>query len=428
VTVFWIVAALFLAGALLFLVPALLSRKVGATAVGSGGANVAVYRDQLREAERDLAADLITPERFEQTRAEIERRVLEDTAAAAAGTAAVQPSRVTAFVVAALVPLASIGTYLILGQPEAVSPSVSAPAAANAEGRHEVSPEQIQRMVAALAERLKSEPDNVEGWMMLGRSYTALARYRDAAAAFGKASALQPNNVDLLADLADVTGMAQGRKLAGEPAKLIQRALDLDPRHVKSLALAGSVAFEAKDYATARGYWERLVAVLPADSELTRSIRGSIAEATQLERGGAVVAAATGGAASSAAPPGARPAPAAAAGGARVSGQVTLDPQLAARVAAGDTLFVYARAAEGPRMPLAIVKRQASELPYRFTLDDSMAMAPNFKLSGFAQVMVEARISKSGQATPQSGDLLGQVGPVAPGAEGLKITIDRMQP
>lgn len=423
--VFWIVVALFLAGALLFLLPALLSRKVGAAAVGAGGANVAVYRDQLREAERDLAADLITPERFEQTRAEIERRVLEDTAAAAASAPAVRPSRATAIVVAALVPLASIGTYLVLGQPEAAAPGAAAPAAADAQGRHEVSPEQIQRMVAALAERLKAEPNNVEGWMMLGRSYTALARYRDAAAAFGKANELQPNNVDLLADLADVTGMAQGRKLAGEPARLIQRALDLDPRHVKSLALAGSVAFEAKDYATARSYWERLVAVLPPDSELTRSIRGSIAEATQLERGGAPVAAAPNAAAPAA--PAQQPAPAAAAG-ARVTGQVMLDPQLVARVAAGDTLFVYARAAEGPRMPLAIVKRQASELPYRFSLDDSMAMAPNFKLSGFAQVMVEARISKSGQATPQSGDLIGQVGPVAPGAEGLKITIDRMQP
>ena len=114
--------------------------------------------------------------------------------------------------------------------------------------------------------------------------------------------------------------------------------------------------------------------------------------------------------------------------GQRVSGQVSLGAELKAQVAPGDTLFVYARAVDGPRMPLAIVKRQAGELPYTFQLDDSMAMAPNFKLSGFPRVVIEARISKSGQATPQSGDLLGQVGPVAPGAEGLRIIIDRVQP
>ena len=277
-----------------------------------------------------------------------------------------------------------------------------------------------------------------EGWVMLGRSYTALSRYRDAAAAFKKATELVPGNADLLADYADVLAMAQGRRLAGEPAKVIQQALDADPRNVKALALAGSVAFEAKDYANARGYWERLVAVVPPDSEIARSVRGSIAEATQLERGGAAPAQAQAAARPAQAQAQAQapaqptqaqsPAQPAVAGGPRVTGEVTISKELAGKVAPGDTLFVYARAAQGPRVPLALARRAASELPYRFALDDSMAMAPNFKLSGFQQVVVEARVSRSGQATPQSGDLIGQVGPVAPGAEGLKITIDRVQP
>ncbi|MFO1327725.1 MAG: c-type cytochrome biogenesis protein CcmI [Rubrivivax sp.] len=417
--VFWIVVALFLLGALLFLLPGLLARRAGATGAGAGGANVAVYRDQLQEIERDLAADLITKERYEQARAEIERRVLEDTSRADA-VVEVKPSRITAGVLGLLIPLASIGTYLWLGQPEAVSPEVSAPRASS-DGRHEVSPEQIQRMVAALAERLKAEPNNFEGWVMLGRSYTALGRYRDAAMALRKADELQPRDADLLADLADVLGMAQGRKLAGEPARVIQQALDIDPKHVKALALAGSVAFEAKDYAQAKAFWERLLAVVPADSEIARSVRGSVAEAAQLASGGAAPPA-------MAAAPAQKPAAPVAPGAERVSGEVVLDPKLASKLGAGDTLFVYARAVEGPRVPLAIARRQAGELPYRFSLDDSMSMAPNFKLSGFQQVMVEARVSRSGQATPQSGDLMGQTGPVAPGTQGLKITIDRVQP
>jgi len=208
--------------------------------------------------------------------------------------------------------------------------------------------------------------------------------------------------------------MAQGKRLAGEPARLIQQALDADPRHVKALALAGSAAFEARDPAAARGYWERVLALVPPDSDIARSVQGSILQATKLE------------AALSAAASPASPAPATVTGA--IGGEVSLSPALAARVAAGDTLFVFARAAEGPRMPLAIVRRPVGDWPAAFTLDDSMAMAPNLKLSGFAQVVVSARISRSGNATPQPGDLIGQSAPVAPGVQGLRIAIDAVQP
>jgi cytochrome c-type biogenesis protein CcmH len=427
---FWLVAGLLLAGALLLMLPALWAPRP-AVQGQAGGANVAVYRDQLKEAERDLAADVITPERFEQLRGEIQRRVLEDTQAADAPASTLQPARRMALSLALLIPAASIATYLALGTPEASAPGFTAQRAA-ADGKHEVSPEQIQSMVAALAERLKAEPNNPEGWQMLGRSYTALGRYRDAATALRKASELQPKNVDLLADLADVLGMAQGKRLTGEPAKVIQQALDLDPKHVKTLALAGSVAFEQKDYANARAYWGRLVAVLPPDSEIARSVQGSIAEATRLESGGAPMAQAPDAAAAPTAP--APPAPAspkgasAAAGNARITGEVALSPELAARVAAGDTVFIFARAAQGPRLPLAIAKQAAGTWPLRFTLDDSMSMAPNMNLSAFGRVVVGARVSKSGNATPQSGDLFGQSEPVANSAQGLKITINQVQP
>ncbi|MEN9627432.1 MAG: c-type cytochrome biosis protein CcmI [Pseudomonadota bacterium] len=417
---FWVVAALLLVGALLLLLPALWAPRAAAPGQ-AGGANVAVYRDQLREAERDLAADLITPDRFEQLRSEIQRRVLEDTQAASAGGAtALRPARRMALGLALLIPAASIATYLALGEPGAMAPFVPPPMAASEGPQHEITPEQIQRMVAALAERMKAEPANPEGWLMLGRSYTALGRYADAVLAFRKASALMPGNANVLADLADAMGMAQDRRLAGEPARLVQQALQADPRNVKALALAGSVAFEAKDYAAARGYWERLVAVVPADSDIARSVQGSIAEARQLE-GGAPAAAP----AAPAAPPQVRGAPAA---GVKLSGEVVLSPELAARVAPGDTLFVFARAAQGPRIPLAILRQPVGQWPVRFTLDDSMSMAPDLKLSAHAQVVVGARVSRSGDAMPQSGDLVGQSGTVAHTAQGLRIVIDKAQP
>lgn len=422
---FWVVAALLLVGALLLLLPALWAPRA-AVQGQAGGANVAVYRDQLREAERDLAADLITPDRFEQLRSEIQRRVLEDTQAAAATGGTLQPARRMAMGLALLIPAASIATYLALGEPEATAPFV--PPAVSADGtRHEITEEQIQRMVAALADRLKAEPGNPEGWLMLGRSYTALGRYSDAVIAFRKASELMPGNANVLADLADVLGMSQDKRLAGEPARLVQQALDIDPRNVKALALAGSVAFEAKDYAAARGYWERLVAVVPPDSEMARSVQGSIAEARQLESGapGSPATPATPGATAAAAPPAAPAAPAA---DVKLTGEVVLSPELAARVAAGDTLFVFARAAQGPRIPLAILRQPVGQWPVRFKLDDSMSMAPDLKLSGHAQVVVGARVSKSGNAMPQSGDLVGQSGTVAHTAQGLRIVIDKTQP
>jgi len=417
-TLFWIVAALLAIGALLLLLPPLLRPK--GDSVNSGGVNVAVHRDQLREAERDLANDLITPERFEQARAEIQSRVLEDTATPSQPAAAPRPARAAAIALALLIPLGSAVTYYAIGTPEGVAPQSAAAAPAGAEARHSVSPEQIEKMVTALAERLKAEPNNAEGWIMLGRSYTALGRYADAAIAMRRAVALTPPDPSLLADFADVLGMAQGKRLAGEPARLVQQALDLDPHHVKALALAGSVAFEARDYATARRYWERLVALVPPDSPMARSVQESIAEATQLDSGNAPTARAAAPAASAAAT-------AAATAAAKLSGTVQLSPALAARAAAGDTLFVFARAVEGPRMPLAIMRRSAT-LPYEFTLDDSMAMTPATRLSGASRVIVGARISKSGNATPQAGDLIGQSEPVAVTASGVRITIDRVQP
>jgi cytochrome c-type biogenesis protein CcmH len=424
--VFWGVVALLLLGALLMLLPSLWKPRWPSGAVQAAEVSLAVYRDQIGEADRDLAAGLLPPGQLGQVREDIQRRLLEETAATQVATTAAAPARRTAWALALLLPLASVLTYLSLGDPTAIGDAVQPPGQATSApaGNHSVTAGQIEGMVTNLAQRLQTQPDDAEGWMMLGRSYTALGRYPDAVIAFRRAVALVPGDATLLSDFADVLGMAQGKRLAGEPAQMVQKALDIDPNHVKALALAGSVAFEVRDYATARAYWERLIAAVPADSDLARSVRGSVAQAIQLEAGAGEAQApvAVGAVVSPAAP--ASPA----VGAGALAGEVRIAPALASQVAPGDTLFVFARAVQGPRMPLAIFRQPVGAWPRAFTLDDSMAMAPELRLSGFGQVTVSARISRSGDATPRSGDLVGQAGPVAPGAGGLVIVIDRVQP
>jgi cytochrome c-type biogenesis protein CcmH len=213
----------------------------------------------------------------------------------------------------------------------------------------------------------------------------------------------------VLADYADVLGMTQGGRLQGKPETIIERALKIDPNNPKALALAGTVAFDNKDYAGAVRYWERMLPQVQPESEEARSIQASIDEARA--RGG-----------QGSAPP--VQSAAAATGKGVVSGVVKLAPALADKVAPTDTVFIFARAAEGPRMPLAIVRKQASELPITFKLDDSMAMAPNMKLSDFQQLVVGARISKSSNAAPRAGDLQGMSGTVTNGAAGITVLID----
>lgn len=413
-TVFWLVVAMLLAGALLMLVPPLWrGGRSAAEPVSTDAANLAVYRDQWREAEADLGEGLLAPERLAEAREDIQRRWLEEGDGGAAAAAVTTPrlSRAGAIALLVLLPLASVLTYLQLGDLRPLQANEPPPVAGGG-AQHSLTPGQIEARVAALAERLKASPGDAEGWVMLGRSYVVLGRYRDAAMAWGRAVDLRAPDATLLADLADVVAMAQGKRLAGEPAALVQRALDADPRHVKALALAGSVAFEARDYPAARGYWERLLAVVPAQSDVARSIQGSIAQAMKME-----AALGSGAAPTTAAAP--------------LTGEVSLSPELAARVAAGDTLFVFARAAEGSpggsRMPLAILRQPVGAWPQRFVLSDALAMSPNHRLSSQTQVVVGARISRSGNATPQPGDLVGSSAAVSSSAQGLRLVIDQVQ-
>jgi cytochrome c-type biogenesis protein CcmH len=281
------------------------------------------------------------------------------------------------------------------------------------------SPEaQIAAMVGRLETRLKSTPEDAEGWTMLGRSYNVLGRYAEADAAFRKVTELRPTDAQGYADRADALAMANGRKLAGEPEKLIARALELDPKNLKALALAGTIAFDRGDYAGAVRHWEAAVAAGDPGSELVRNLQGGVAEARA--RAGAPAGAAPA-AAAAPATPAARAASAPA--GASVAGRVVLAPELTGRAAPDDTVFVFARAVDGPRVPLAVLRKKVSDLPFEFVLDDSMAMNAALRLSSATQVVVSARISKSGNAVAQPGDLQGATSAVRVGTRELQIVI-----
>ena len=430
-TGFLIVMGVLIALGLAFVLPALVKQRSEDDKTSRAQANVVIYRDQLNELDADLANGTISTEQHTVGRRELEKRALEDTLAAV-NDSTPAPSgrgRWAPVALAVLIPVAAVGLYLKVGTPEAIAPLASvtpdatAPAGAQGGSPHSTSFESIRAMADKLAASLKDKPDDGAGWAMLARSYNVLGRFAEAADAYARAEKLLPPDAQLLTDHADALAMSQGQSLEGEPLALLQRALKIDPANLKALALMGTAAFDRKDYKGAIAYWEKVVQTAPADSEFTQSLQASLGEARALAEGRTPTAALPTimPAASEAA------APAAVAGG-EVGGEVKLAPALAAKVAPGDTVFIFARAEKGPRMPLAILQLKAGDLPARFSLDDSSAMAPGMKLSAFPSVMLVARISKSGNASAQSGDLEGSVGPLKPGTRNLQISIDRVIP
>jgi len=284
---------------------------------------------------------------------------------------------------------------------------------------------QLEALVKQLQERLEKAPGDHEGWSLLARSQMALGRYADAAASYEKAMALKPDDPSTLTDRADALGVLNGRSLEGEPARLLERALKLDPKHVKALVLVGTLEFQRGNYAGAQKRWQQVVDIGPAGDGLVELAKEGVTQA-QARQGAAATAgrpqAAAPGGASAAPPQAAAPtAPAGAAAGG-ISGTVRLSAALKAQASPNDVVFIFARPASGG-MPLAILQKRVADLPAEFTLDDSQAMSPAARLSSAPQVVVTARVSKSGQATPQAGDLEGASAPVAPGARGLVVEI-----
>ena len=410
-TVFVGVAAILLLGAVLAILVPLLRKQRAAPAgvvADSASLSIGVLREQLVELEREYEAGRLDAGHYEQEKSELEMRVLEDARAGTkAGANNVRRPRL-AFGLAAGISVAVVGAYFVLGAPQVLAPGKAEQVAGQTP--HTLTQQQIISMVERLSERLQDNPGDGQGWQMLARSYGVLGRYAESAAAYARAVSLLPPDAQLLADFADTLAMMQGRRLEGEPEKMVRQALLVDPRNVKALALSGTTSFQRKDFAAAIGEWRKILAVVPDGSSIATSIQASIADA-ETKAGKAAMG--------ETAKTAAAPLPAAV----KVSGSVALDPSLRQKFAPDDVVFVFAHAVDGPRMPLAILRKRVADLPFDFSLDDSMAMAPNFRLSQFAQVVVGARVSKSGDALPRSGDFEGLSAQLKPGAAGVRILI-----
>jgi cytochrome c-type biogenesis protein CcmH len=437
-TSFWVVAGIFIVGALLFVLPTLWSKKNRQGGVARDATNVSIYRDQLAELDSDFRNDILTHEQYEQSKRELQQRMLQDvsegetmTTATLGGNRNVATITLTTLVV----PLLAVSLYLWLGNTKALLPQPAMEqmpmGAAADDGGHA----NISSVLENLTARLKEQPDDVEGWLMLGRTYAMMQRFNEAKDAYEKVLALSPDNSEFITDYADIVAMTNNGSLLGQPLELINKALRLDPGNPKALALAGTAEFEQKKYKEAAAYWEKLLALIPAsEADLVNSISASIAEAKSLASGkGSLVARAQQQSSGGQTPPPAenKPESVAAAGAATsgtLSGTVTLSPSLAGKASPNDSLYIFARAKTGPKAPLATLRLQVKDLPASFSLNDSMARS-GVQLSTFpAEVVVGARISRSGSPMPQSGDLQGFSEPVRIGSKGINFVIDQQLP
>jgi len=371
--------------------------------------NAGVYRDQLLELDRDLTAGTLSPTDHEQARAELQRRLLDDAALAETPAAAPFGMRRTALALVLVLPLATAGLYTWLGSP----------AALDARATRSVTQQDVEKMVSDLADRVAKNPSDTKGWIVLARSYRAMNRLPQSEDAFNHIGDTLYQDATLLAEYADVLATRAMGNFNGKPMEMVTRALQVDPEHPMALSLAATAAYNRSDFAQAVVHWEHLLRIVPAESDDAKWLSEAVAK-TRAQMGSPAASQAVATAAD-------KKTANASVGGMSISGRVSLAPALASKVAPTDTVFIFARSPQGPRMPLAVQRVHVADLPFDFKLDDSMAMSPEFKISGAAEVRIEARISKNGSATPGPGDLIGVSPVVKPGTSKVTLQIDQVR-
>ena len=389
--------------ALVFLWVLLRERKP-VTQASQAKANAKVYRDQILDLDREHDSGHISDQEWQQSRDELSLRLLEDTSAVDDPAAkAEKPAIWTAVVLAVALPLGSMGLYMWVGQPEALNPMA-------AKTPDQVDPKDLAKMAQTLAEKLQAKPDNLQGWVMLGRTYRTLENFDAALKAYDSALKLSADD-DLKLERIEIIAMQRQGQFEGEPWNVIREVLQRDPQHFGALLTAGSASYAEGKFADALKYWEQARKPLDANNPDLEGLENAIAAVR--DRLGMPPAKSSPASSSTSA----------ATSGLNVTGQVNLSASLKSKASPNDVVFIYATPANGDRMPLAIFKTTVSQLPLNFTLDDSSAMTPDRKLSAAGEVMVKVRVSKSGNAMPQSGDLSGSLGPVKVGAKDLKLEI-----
>ena len=372
--------------------------------------NARIYREELQELNDAVQSGTLAPADFERARQDLSIRVVQDipeTAEAAASATAGSSQRavVSAVVMALVFPLLGSFVYLTLGDPMAVAePSLTARA------EQDGAPD-FAAMAEKLKAKLKTNPNDAQSWVLLGRAHRNQNQYDEAIDAYNHAVALDSDD-RLAIERVEAIAAKNGGQFKGEPWDVIRKILAKNPQHANALLLAGSAAFSEGQFKQALAYWTSLRSQLADGSQEAVAVDNALRAAA--EKAGVEIGVKA-----------KKPDPLANAASS-ISGRVTISDSIKAQANPTDVVFIYAQAEQGSPMPLAIMRTTVQALPLDFNLDDSMAMRPEAKLSGQSHVTVKARISKSGQAIPQPGDLIGTLPHVAVGAKQVKLTISEV--
>ncbi len=421
---FWIIAAVLVFIALALILPPLLKPTTELAGAGESSQqlrrlqNIEIAKEQLNELEQRFEKGEMDNDAYQQTRDELELALYnnmqesEQDSAFDAAKATSKKSFLGSVAIALLVPLIAIGTYLKLGDP-VFTTDLSSRVAAKTEIRKDLPKKadgtpDVDAMVSSLQKKMEANPDNAKGWFMLGRSYMVMKRYPDAVKAYEQVNRLMPNSPNVMLSLADAISMKNNGQIAGRPAELIEQVLKVDPANVTGLWLGGMAARQQLNYVTAVERWQKVLPLLDTQKD-KNEVNSLIAEAMKnmspeqlkaMKKQAEAIAVA---------------ARETAAKGIRV--HVALSDTLKSQANPDDLVFIYAKAVSGPPMPLAVARKRVKDLPVDIVLDDSMAMMPNMKLSGFSEVVIGARVSKSGRPIAQKGDLFTEKMPVKAGQQ-----------
>ena len=362
--------------------------------------NAAIYREELEKLAAEHAAGTIDAQEYEISHAEMRQRLFQDTNEED-DKAVMGSSKKVVIGLCLFIAILSSGLYFSLGDVLRVSQKNE---------QQPMTQVGVEKMVAEFALKMEADPTNLKGWAMLGRSYRMLGRNEDAAKSFSRAGQLINEDPELLAEYADTLVALANGNFAGKPLQLINQALKLDPNNLLALWLSGTASFNNGDYKSAVQTWEKLVQQLPPGSEEARTIEASIAEARS--KGGLAGTNAN--------------INTAVANGKGVSGKIEISAELKSKVKSGDVLMVIARQ-PGERMPVAVLRVPATEFPMNFALTDALAMNPSAPISKLSDVSIEVRISKTGMAKAEAGDLISSVQTVKVGSNQVKLLVDQVR-
>ena len=423
VSLFWVAAVVGIVIALAFVLPALLRTRAGPDKAVRRDVNIAVYRDQMKELEADRVNGLLSDAQYQSSRLELEVRLADD---ALTQDETPEPVRVSSrrlgYTLGVILPAAAFALYFWLGNPASLialadvqsGPAQAAKAAAPSE------PDFMKLIQLGEAET-QANPDNGEAWAMLAKTYEVVEQWPKALQAYEKAAKLLPQEASVLSGFAEALAITNNRDLTGKPMTLVRKALEIDPEDLKALQLAGINANQEGNFAQASAYFKRMLSLLPPESTYAQDVLAAQQEAER--RAQPVVS----GLDNLARPPPADNKTTSIAPGATIRGSVDIAPALKSRLKETDVLFLFARPGQsGP--PVAAIRGRAGQFPLEFELDDSTAMNPGNPLSQHKQVMLVARVSKSGNPMAQPGDLEGRTLGVKVGAVGVKLVIDQVLP